>query len=395
MELAKLGDLAEPALQKLLASTASVEARHRATRLLVALKPPGQHPGRLRELRFVALLEQIDSAPSRDLLRMLAKLPPDDQRSQDAKSALRRINERPKNASTWNESPRTRSGAEQWALIDDVGKYLKDPKAPVRRGTIGFRINRRSKPEAGKVTIEATYGRGYGGIVMDYALRARVDVSKSTEEEFTLHDFSDVEISYTDTFLEMQRTSEKDIEDLIQSLHQPRNKVGLGPCIIPGGEMLTFSETMKKLIMLGDKARYRLEQCLVDPRIEDEVALVLGAIGNERSVALLIDAYPPFGQTVKNEANEYCGKAVNLTFALTYLTGHQIGRTRWGTDCSPENRKLWTEWWAKEKGTFQVPRAKPMESWVPSYPNLSPECAAEGRKWFSTDYSYMGVKYRP
>jgi hypothetical protein len=156
--------------------------------------------------------------------------------------------------------------------------------------------------------------------------------------------------------------------------------------------MLYFSDPMRKLIRLGDQARYRLEQCLADPGIQDEVALVLGAIGNERSVTLLIDAYPPIGNF---GTYEYSHKTICFSFALPNLTGHQIGRGRGGADYSPENRRLWSEWLAKEKGSFKVSSLKPQDSWMPSYPNLSADCAIEARKNFTTDYSYMGVNYRP
>src|SRR5262249_34742790 len=49
-------------------------------------------------------------------------------------------------------------------------------------------------------------------------------------------------------------------------------------------------------------------------------------------------------------------------------TGEPIGRSRWGADCAPDNRRLWEIWWAKYGKTFTVPSEKPASSWVPGYP---------------------------
>lgn len=69
-------------------------------------------------------------------------------------------------------------------------------------------------------------------------------------------------------------------------------------------------------------------------------------------------------------------KGVCLTFALTYLTGQPIGRSRWGSDLKPENMKLWKDWWAKEGKTFKVRAEKLNATWVPEYPVLTKERAA-------------------
>src|SRR5205807_9903809 len=78
-----------------------------------------------------------------------------------------------------------------------------------------------------------------------------------------------------------------------------------------------------------------------------------------------------------------CLKVVCMTFALTYLTGEPIGRSRWGTDCDPKNRKLWQEWWARSKKVFKVPNVKPNATWVPSYPILSEKWATTVKEQFA------------
>jgi hypothetical protein len=92
----------------------------------------------------------------------------------------------------------------------------------------------------------------------------------------------------------------------------------------------------------------RLQDHLRDRKIQNEVALVLGAIGDESTVAALIDVYPTvdvrekFKQKWSTTEPEILN-VVCLTFALTYLTGEPISRDRECADYNPENRKLWQD----------------------------------------------------
>ena len=159
--------------------------------------------------------------------------------------------------------------------------------------------------------------------------------------------------------------------NFFQQLNDPANKVRFVGVIIPGGEILEFSPPMKKLMILGEKARGLLQARLGDQRIQNEVAVILGAIGDETTVPALIQVYPEGDiRKAKKDSPEYL-KGVYLTFALTYLTGQPIGRSRWGADLKPENSKLWKDWWAKEGKTFKVPARKPAATWVPEYPILT------------------------
>ena len=90
----------------------------------------------------------------------------------------------------------------------------------------------------------------------------------------------------------------------------------------------------------------------------------------DRSKAcLLIDAYPPDDLTkgVSGRNNPRAFKIICYTYALTYLTGQPIGRSRMGADGNPENRALWHNWWLQNGWKFFVPTTKPRATWVPSY----------------------------
>src|SRR5262249_2767144 len=187
----------------------------------------------------------------------------------------------------------------------------------------------------------------------------------------------------TDDLLEAKGLTDKDVKGLIEQLNDPANKVRLNGIVVPGGEMLTFSPPMKKLMILGEMARGPLQARLDDRRIQNEVALVLGPIADEKAVPALIQVYPE-GDLRKAKADrpEYL-KGVCFSFALSYLTGQPIGRSREGADLRPENKKLWKEWWSKEGKAFKVRAEKPNATWVPSYPILTEEWAARCREEFA------------
>lgn len=168
-----------------------------------------------------------------------------------------------------------------------------------------------------------------------------------------------------------------DVRAEINKLYDPANRVSCGPVVIPGGELLRFSQPMINLIEMGEDARKPLHALVNDTRIQNEVVVILGAIGDKTSVPLLIEAYPETAvkklppreiQTPDFYRDPAMLKIICFTYALTYLTGVPIGRTRWGADLKPENRRLWREWWKREEGSFTPPAEKPNATWVPEYP---------------------------
>lgn len=91
VELEKLGELAEPALRKMLAGGPGLEARKRAERLLEKLSPGGTPPAAtLRLMRAMEALERIDTDDATELLHALAAGAPEAWLTRDAKAALER-----------------------------------------------------------------------------------------------------------------------------------------------------------------------------------------------------------------------------------------------------------------------------------------------------------------
>jgi hypothetical protein len=171
--------------------------------------------------------------------------------------------------------------------------------------------------------------------------------------------------------IESGRGDPASAEREIEALRLPANKVRVNALIIPGGEMLEFSAPMLRLIELGAVARGPLHQHLSDPDIQNEVTVVLGAVGDESTVPLLIEAYPEGGGGGGRDLfppEPMRMKVICFTHALTYLANEPIGRSRWGCDFNAGNKDLWRQWWDKNRGKFAVSREKTNATWVPHYP---------------------------
>jgi RNA polymerase sigma factor (sigma-70 family) len=90
-ELEKLGELAEPALRKLLEGKPGPEVRRRAEQLLAKLDGLVQAPEVLRGLRAIEVLEQIGTAEAQRQLERLAREAPGGRMKKAAKAAAERL----------------------------------------------------------------------------------------------------------------------------------------------------------------------------------------------------------------------------------------------------------------------------------------------------------------
>jgi len=91
-ELARLGELARPALEEALQKRPSAELRRRAEELLGRLKPGGAlSAAELRHLRAVEALEGVGTPEAKKLLEELAKGAPGARLTREADAALRRL----------------------------------------------------------------------------------------------------------------------------------------------------------------------------------------------------------------------------------------------------------------------------------------------------------------
>jgi WD40 repeat protein len=90
-DLARLGELAEPALRKARAGRPSLEVRRRIDDLLSQIEGPVADADQLRVLRSIEALERIGTADARQLLETLAAGAPESRLTRDARRALERL----------------------------------------------------------------------------------------------------------------------------------------------------------------------------------------------------------------------------------------------------------------------------------------------------------------
>jgi WD40 repeat protein len=95
-ELTKLGDTAEPALRRLLEQRPSLEVRKRVENLLEKVENWRADPTILRQVRAIAVLEDLDTVESRRLLESLAAGAPGARLTEEARAALDRLSCRPR-----------------------------------------------------------------------------------------------------------------------------------------------------------------------------------------------------------------------------------------------------------------------------------------------------------
>lgn len=93
-ELEKLGETAEPALQKTLAEKPTLEVRKRVERIRATIDGRVHDANLLRDLRAVESLEWMDVAEARPLLRKVSQGAPDSRLTREAIAVLERLSRR-------------------------------------------------------------------------------------------------------------------------------------------------------------------------------------------------------------------------------------------------------------------------------------------------------------
>jgi hypothetical protein len=94
-EIARAGELPEPALRRALESVADPEVQRRLTDLLDRIPRPETRPQQLRDLRAIEVLERIGTAEARQVLGRIAEGAPEARLTREAKASLDRLAKRP------------------------------------------------------------------------------------------------------------------------------------------------------------------------------------------------------------------------------------------------------------------------------------------------------------
>jgi HEAT repeat protein len=138
----------------------------------------------------------------------------------------------------------------------------------------------------------------------------------------------------------------------IRQLSAPEGKVKYLFFINPGGPVFDYSVPMKKLVEQGSAIQPRLFEELKDPRIRNEVALILAKIGDKDALPRLIHFLPTKEKlTEEEEFSTTC-----VLYALWQLTGMELGiHHKFSPKYRPEFRKKWQTWHDSNKDYLYSP----------------------------------------
>lgn len=130
-----------------------------------------------------------------------------------------------------------------------------------------------------------------------------------------------------------------------------------------------FTKPMLSILQSGGAAQDVLLQYLDDPQIKDQIIILLGGVGDEKSVGPIIRA-----MTGPESASEEDAKEINFiaNLALTNITQSEAIWHHGGGMLLPpkpgEEKDRWTAWWAKNAGTFKVSTESGNRNYT-NYPN--------------------------
>jgi hypothetical protein len=276
-----------------------------------------------------------------------------------------------------------------FVAIPDVPTHLRQEGVPVCRMPIqvlGSWADPQPESSGNElISITARYGTTWDGFYLGYELTAKAPSALYGRTRLAIADLQDLRLQYADDQLEAEARRAIPVETLIEEVLRPENRVPAEyGCNIPGGECLEFSTPLRALMFRGAEARGPLLARLDDPEVRNEVVLALGAVGDERTVPELIARYPRCPIAPQDSASRLA--QVCFSFALCWLTGEPIDRSRYGTAECEGCAEKWEAWWSANRDTFRVPAVKPYATWVPSYPVLSDEHIARIRSMFAERY---------
>lgn len=288
---------------------------------------------------------------------------------------------------------RAQDGAFHYQIVvADVARYLDDRDAPIRPGRVAFDwVTLPARPEVG-TRLHSELFETYGGFRLGYhlqgTLRERLPSGMINEESL-----ADVTITYTDDARDGVAAERTPTEALIARLpDEPfavdlRSRRDKGPFVV-------ITPSMKWLIRRGTEAREALHARLDDPRIQNQVAVVLGAIGDATSARLLLERFPddPVVYYPDVPTDTAAIRRTCFEMALTHLTGHDPS---WGVidvealgldpEAPVDRRSLrdrWRAWWDATPPERRVVEDRPTPSWAPRPVYRDAAVAARAREAF-------------
>jgi hypothetical protein len=144
--------------------------------------------------------------------------------------------------------------------------------------------------------------------------------------------------------------SDADIESLVDQLRLHSWK-GPENFTSPIHWVFNFTDPMRKILEVGSPAQEVLLHHLEYEGTKDQIIILLGGVGDVRSIDPIINAMADEQEQRSNPAAEKINLAANL--ALTNITAAEVIWHRGGgipsAKCPNDPKSCWSEWWKRNR----------------------------------------------
>lgn len=141
-----------------------------------------------------------------------------------------------------------------------------------------------------------------------------------------------------------------EIQNLIRDLHQHRWE-GPYPAAMPLQWDLRLTEPMRKILEIGSPAQQELLDNINDPSIKDQIIILLGGVGDERSIGPIIKAMVQKKDLKSMPNSQQINLAANI--ALTNITVADViwhyGGGVVQVEPPKDSKERWSKWWKNHR----------------------------------------------
>ncbi len=133
---------------------------------------------------------------------------------------------------------------------------------------------------------------------------------------------------------------------------------------------LGLTEPMRRILEIGSPAQEALIENIKDTLIKDQIIILLGGVGDERSIGPIVNAMIGKKDLKSTPHSEQINLAANI--ALTNITVADVIWHHGGgivqIDPPEDSKERWMKWWNKNKGNFAVKSITDSRNYS-NYPN--------------------------
>ena len=190
-------------------------------------------------------------------------------------------------------------------------------------------------------------------MAVGWAVRMQVVSKMSVPEQFALILLLGAVVPMS--VLSHATAKDQDVRGLIYELRSYRWE-GPYATALPLQWDLRLTGPMRQILEIGSPAQEALLENITDPPIKDQIIILLGGVGDERSVGPIIHAMIGKNDLKSTPSSEQINLAANI--ALTNITVAEVVWHHGGgvvqIEPPQDSKERWMKWWKKNVGTFAM-----------------------------------------